>query len=136
MDAATQLTHYIDTHPNGKRLLLSISGDEISMVTHVPALCDDFVTPSAQFPDLPAKIAYYKPGWYAAWNDLDPGTLQDLHTHYSLEQVASYRAFDDPERNVLVLFKLHPLAGGAVRAEGDEALQVGLPDDKIEWPVE
>ena len=32
VNAAEQLTHYIDTHPNGKRLLpLSISGDQISL---------------------------------------------------------------------------------------------------------
>jgi len=135
VNAAQQLTQYIDAHPNGKRLLLSISGDEIGLITHLPALCDDFVTPSAQITDLPTKIAAYQPGWYASWNDLDPGTLADLHTRYSLEQVASFPAFDDPERNVLVLFKLHPLPGGEVREESP-ALGVVLPDDKIEAPVE
>jgi 4-amino-4-deoxy-L-arabinose transferase-like glycosyltransferase len=100
VNAAEQLTHYIDAHANGNRLLLSISGDEISLVSHVPALCDDFVAPSEQIPDLQTKVAVYKPGWYAVWNDLDPGSLQDLHIHYSLEQVASFRAFDDPERNL------------------------------------
>ena len=107
--AARQLTQYIDEHPNGKRLLVSISGDEITLVTHLPALCDDFgtATPRGRFPDLASKLAYYKPGWYATWNDLDPGTLEDLHNRFSLEQVATFRAFDDPERNRLVLFKLH-----------------------------
>lgn len=136
VNAARQLTSYIDTHPNGKRLLLSISGDQISLVTQLPALCDDFVTPSAKFPDLPSKIAFYQPGWYAAWNDLDPGTLEDLHTRYSLEQVASYPAFDDPDRNLLVLFKLHPLPGGAIRSESDSAYQTPMPGDKIDIPIE
>ena len=134
-NAAVELTNYIDTHPNGKRLLLSISGDEFSLITHLPALCDDFVTPSKRIPDLPAKIAVYQPGWYAIWNDLDPGTLADLHTRYSLEQVASFNTGDDPERNVLVLFKLHPLAGGAVRGQSPE-LGVVLPEDRILAPVE
>ena len=136
VNAAEQLTHYIDAHPNGNRLLLSISGDEISLVSHMPALCDDFVAPSEMIPDLPAKIAVYKPGWYAAWNDLDPGTLQDLHVHYSLEQVAMFNAFDDPERNLLVLFKLHPLPDGEVRDPGAEGLNNVLPDDRIDVPVE
>jgi len=136
VDAAEGLTHYIDAHPNGKRLLVSISGDQISLVTHVPALCDDFGTPGPLFPDLPSKLAYYQPGWYAAWNDLDPGTLEDIHTHFSLEQVASFRAFDDPERNLLVLFKLHPLPNGAVRNVGDMDLNVVLQDDKIDIPIE
>jgi 4-amino-4-deoxy-L-arabinose transferase-like glycosyltransferase len=136
VDAAGQLTRYIDQHPNGKRLLVSISGDQISLVTHLPALCDDFSTPSDQFPDLPHKLAYYQPGWYATWNDLDPGTLEDLHNHFSLEQVASFRAFDDPDRNLLVLFKLHPLPGGKVREQSEQNLQIALPDDKIDIPVE
>jgi hypothetical protein len=134
--AAAQLTRYIDLHPNGRRLLVSISGDEITLATHLPTLCDDFGTPSPAYPDLSAKLAAYQPGWYAAWNDLDPGTLADLHTHFSLEQVASFRAFDDPDRNVLVLFKLHPLAGGHVRDEAIENLQAALPGDKIDIPVE
>jgi len=129
--AARSLTHYIDQHPNGKRLLVSISGDQITMATHLPSLCDDF-----GIQDLPDKMALYQPGWYAAWNDLDPGTLADLHTHYSLEQVAQFRAFDDPDRNVLVLFKLHPLPRGKVRDESDTDMQGPLPDDKIEIPVE
>lgn len=136
VSAAGQLTRYVDDHPNGKRLLVSISGDEISLVTHLPALCDDFGTPSARFPDLSAKINYYQPGWYAAWNDLDPGTLADLHTHFSLEQVASFHVFDDPDRNVLVLFKLHPLPPGVVRDQKDRNLQVPLPGDKIDIPID
>jgi hypothetical protein len=87
-------------------------------------------------PDLPAKLAYYQPGWWATWNDIDPGTLEDIHTHFSLEQVASFPAFDDPERNVLVLFKLHPLPVGKVRNPGDQNLQIPLDGDRIEIPIE
>jgi len=105
VDAARRLTQYIDAHPNGKRLLVSSSGDEITLITRLPALCDDFGTQ-----DLASKLDRYQPGWFAAWNDLDPGTLEDIHTHFSLEQAASFRAFDDTDRNLLVLFKLHPLA--------------------------
>jgi hypothetical protein len=131
VDAARRLTRYIDEHPNGKRMLASISGDQITLVTHLPSICDDFGTH-----ELVSKLAAYQPGWYAAWNDIDPGTLEDLHNRYSLEQVASFRAFDDPDRNVLVLFKLHPLHGGKVRDAGDQNLQVPLPGDKIEVEVE
>jgi len=129
--AASQLTSYMDTHPNGKRLLVSNSGDEITLLTHVPTLCDDFGTP-----DLPSKLARYQPGWYASWNDLDPLTLADLHTLYSLEQVASFRAFDNSDRNLLVLFKLHPLPHGQVRDADDPRLRDALPGDKIDIPIE
>ena len=129
--AAQNLTHYIDEHPNGNRLLVSISGDEITLISHLPTLCDDFGTM-----DLPAKLDIYQPGWYAAWNDLDPGTLQDLHVHYSLEQVAGFPAFDDPDRNVLYLFKLHPLPNGQSRTDEDPRLRDALPEDKIDIPIE
>jgi hypothetical protein len=131
VDAAQRLTQYIDDHPNGKRLLVSISGDEIALVTHLPAICDDFGTQ-----ELALKLPAYQPGWYAAWNDFDPGTLEDIHTHFSLEQVTSFRAFDDPERNLLVLFKLHPLPDGRMRNPGEQNLQVPLPGDKIDIPIQ
>lgn len=129
--AAEKLTNYIDQHPNGKRLLVSISGDEITMITHLPTICDDFGTQ-----DLVSKLRVYEPGWYATWNSLDPGTLEDLHNHYSLEQVAGFHAFDDPDRNLLVLFKLHPLPDGQVREPGEQSLQTQLPGDKIDIPIE
>ncbi len=136
VNAARRLTQYIDAHPNGNRQLVSISGDQITLVTQLPSLCDDFGTPSRAYPDLVTKLARYQPGWWATWNDIDPGTLEDIHTHFSLEQAASFRAFDDPERNVLVLFKLHPLPGGKTRSPDNRSLQVVLPDDKIEIPIE
>ena len=104
VNAAENITRYIDDHPNGNRLLLSISGNDISLITGLPTICDDFGTI-----DLPSRIYKFHPGYYAAWNDLDPGTLEDLQTQYTLEPVASYPAFDDPDRNLLILYKLHPL---------------------------
>lgn len=129
--AARNLTSYIDQHPNGKRLLLSISGDEISMITHLPAICDDFGTQ-----DLVSKLRDYEPGWFATWNEFDPGTLEDIHSRYSVEQVATFHALDHPDRNILVLFKLHPLPNGEVRDPAAQNLQVALPGDKIEIPIE
>jgi hypothetical protein len=127
VNAADHLTHYIDDHPNGRPLLLSISGDQIMLATHLPAICDDYGTMP-----LPEKLGVYQPGWYAAWNELDPATLADLHTRYSLEQVAAWPAFDDSDRDLLVLFKLHPLAGGKIRDESKENLRVELPEDKYD----
>lgn len=136
-NAAAQLGRFMDAQPNANRLLLSVSGDELSLFNHTPVLCDDFGTLR-----LPARLAAYGPGWYAAWNDLDPVVLAGLHRRYSLEQVASFPAFDDRERNVLVLFKLHPRAQSAAQ---DEAvletdlkmnLRQPLPDDKIQIDVE
>jgi 4-amino-4-deoxy-L-arabinose transferase-like glycosyltransferase len=126
VNAAERLTRFIDEHPNGRRLLVSISGDQLTLMTHLPTLCDDFGTL-----ELVTKIEDYQPGWFATWNDIDPGALEDLHNRYSLEQVAKFRALDDPDRNVLVLFKLHPLPNGQLREPTEQNLQVVLPDDKV-----
>jgi hypothetical protein len=131
VNAATELTQYIDAHPNGKRLMVATSGDEITLITQLPAICDELSTD-----DLADKVSRYEPGWFASWNAVDPSTLVDLHTRYSLEQVGSFRAFDDPDRNVLVLFKLHPLPGGKERDESDPGLNDVLAGDRIHVPVE
>lgn len=104
LTAATNLTRYVDTHPAPNRLLLSISGDQIALTTHLPAICDDYGPW-----DLPSRIHIYQPSWYAAWNAIDDDTLADLQTQFSIEQVAAFPAFDDPDRNVLILYRLHPL---------------------------
>jgi hypothetical protein len=129
--AVQKLTRYIDQHPNRKRLLLCISSGDITMISHLPTICDDFGTQ-----DLVRKLVVYQPGWFATWNVIDPGTLEDLHNHYSLEQVAMFHAFDSPDRNMLVLFKLHPLPDGQVRLPAGPNLQVKLPGEKIDIPIE
>ena len=48
----------------------------------------------------------------------------------------SFKAFDDPERNVLVLFKLRPLPDGQARLINGDNLQKQLPGDKIFIPLE
>jgi hypothetical protein len=104
INAARGVTRYIDQHPEQHRLLLSISGDDIQLITGQPAICDDYGTW-----DLPYRMHVYQPGWYAAWNDLDPGSLVDIQTQYSLERVADFPAFDDPDRNDLILYRMIPL---------------------------
>jgi hypothetical protein len=136
VDAAKHMTRYIDQHPNGNRLLLSVSGDDITLITHLPSINDIFVTPTPPMMDLGGKLGYYRPGWYAAWNNLDKGAIEDLHTHFSVEQVASFRAFDNPDRDVLVLFKLNPLSGGRVYDPADQDLQVRFPEDKFDLPLQ
>lgn len=100
--AAEGITAYIDQHSQGRdRLLLSISGDEISLITGVPAICTDYGT----WP-LTERIHEYRPGWFAEWNEIDPGTLEDIDHEYRLERVTSFKAFDDEDRNELVLYRM------------------------------
>jgi 4-amino-4-deoxy-L-arabinose transferase-like glycosyltransferase len=104
LNTARGVARYIDEHPGPHRLLLSVSGDDIALITGLPAICDDYGAW-----DLPYRMHQYQPGWYAAWNDLDPGTLADIQMLDALQPVASFQAFDDPDRNVLVLYQLKPL---------------------------
>ena len=134
--AAQRLTRYIDEHPNGRRLLVAASGDQITLITHLPTLNDAFIAPNPAIPDLAAKLGSYQPGWYASWNYLDVGAIEDLHTHYWVEQVAAFRAFDDSDRNVLVLFKLHPWPGGKVLSPAERDLGVRFPEDKFDIPMQ
>lgn len=136
VDGAQRLTRYIDEHPNGKRLLVCVSGDEITLATHLPTINDLFVTPNPSFSDLAGKLGYYQPGWYATWNNLDAGAIEDLHSHYSVEQVASFRAFDDRTRDVLVLFKLHPWPEGQVYDPADRNLRIHFPEDRFDIPLQ
>ena len=129
--AARSLTAYIDSHPNGRRLLLSISGDEITLMTGLPAICDDFGTA------LPARrIRSAHPGWYAAWNDLDPAMLAAIHPYFALDQVAIFPALDDPERNRLVLFRLVPLNPSPYTPRNYEIRSQITFGDHVSVPVE
>jgi 4-amino-4-deoxy-L-arabinose transferase-like glycosyltransferase len=122
LNAARGITQSIDHHPGPHRLLLSISGDDIQLITGLPAICDDYGTW-----DLPYRIHSYQPGWYATWNEVDPGTLLDLQTQYSLQRVADFPAFDDPDRNLLILYRMDPLppARQTYVAKDEEAANAG-----------
>lgn len=131
VDAARALTAYVDAHPGSPRLLLATSGDEITLMTGLPAVNDDFGT------DLPERrIRAAHPGWFAAWNDLDPAILAALHRSYRLRQVATYPVMDDPERNRLVLFRLIPHTAAPGTAQNYDALSQILPADRVSIPVE
>ncbi len=131
VDAARALTAYVDAHPGSPRLLLATSGDQITLMTGLPAVNDDFGT------DLPERrIRAAHPGWFASWNDLDPAILAALHRSYRLRQVAIYPVMDDPERNRLVLFRLIPHTPAPGTAQNYDALSQILPADRVSIPVE
>lgn len=92
-------------HPDHSRLVLSISGSDISLMTGLPSICDDFGTAT-----LPDRLATYKPGWFATWNDVEDDKMEALAPMYRLVRVATIPAFDDPERNLLILYRLDPLS--------------------------
>jgi hypothetical protein len=105
VSAAEQVRTIVDreraANPSHSRLLLSISGSEISLMTGVPSICDDFGTM-----ELPDRVAKYKPGWFATWNDVEDDKMDALTPAYRLVRVETIPVFDDPERNLLILYRL------------------------------
>jgi 4-amino-4-deoxy-L-arabinose transferase-like glycosyltransferase len=108
VSAAERVREAVDAehaaHPDHSRLVLSISGSEISLMTGLPSICDDFGTMT-----LPDRIAKYRPGWFATWNDVEDDKMEALAPMYRLERVLSVPVFDDPDRNLLILYRLDPL---------------------------
>ncbi len=92
------------------KMVLSISGANLSLMAGLPSICDDFGTML-----LPDRIAAYKPGWFATWNEVEDDKMEALAPMYRLQRVMAVPAFDDPDRNLLILYRLDPLATPGLR---------------------
>lgn len=91
-------------------LILSISGSDLTLMTGLPSIDDDFGTM-----DLDVRARTYQPGWYVAWNDIEDDKMVDLTPIFHLERVATFPAMDDPERNQMILYRLDPVSAQAVK---------------------
>jgi hypothetical protein len=87
--------------PTHNPLVLSISGSDLSLMTGLPSICDDFGTM-----ELPARVAAYHPGWFVTWNQVDDDKMDALAPFYHLQRIAEFPAMDDPDRNLLILYRL------------------------------
>ena len=106
LSAAHRIKTIIDADRTHSNLLLSISGSDLTLMTGLPSICDDFGTL-----ELVDRVALYKPGWYASWNQVDDDKMDALTPRYHLERIAAFPALDDPDRNLLILYRLDPAAG-------------------------
>jgi hypothetical protein len=84
-------------------LILSISGSDLTLMTGLPSIDDDFGTS-----DMDVRVKQYKPGWYAAWNDVEDDKADAITPTYQMKRVAAFPAYDDPDRNLLILYRLDP----------------------------
>ncbi len=103
LSAANQIKQIVladKTHPH---LILSISGSDITLMTGLPSIDDDFGTD-----DLNVRAAKYRPGWYIAWNEVEDDKADALSPLYTLNRVAAFPVMDDPDRNLLILYRLDP----------------------------
>ncbi len=102
-NAADHIHQIISADHTHNPLVLSISGSDLSLMTGLPSICDDFGTM-----DLAVRVRVYKPGWYVTWNQVDDDKMDALSPLYHLQRVAAFPAMDDPERNLLILYRLDP----------------------------
>jgi hypothetical protein len=102
--AAGQIRRIIDSDRAHNPLVLSISGSDLSLFTGLPSICDDFGTM-----DLEDRVKTYHPGWYVAWNQVDDDKMDALTSLYHVQRVASFPAMDDPDRNLMILYRLDPI---------------------------
>jgi hypothetical protein len=107
-NAAAQINRIIAADRTHNHLVLSISGSNLSLMTGLPSICDDFGTM-----DLAVRVRAYRPGWYVAWNHVEDDKMEALAPLYHLRRVAAFPAMDDPERNLLILYRLDPAAPAA-----------------------
>ena len=124
LSAANQIAAIVNREAKAghSRLVLSISGSEMALMTGVPAICDDFGTLN-----LEDRVAKYRPGWFATWNDVEDDKMEALAPLYRLTRVAAIPAFDDPDRNLLLLYRLDPLATPGKATRGRRRRPVWVP---------
>ena len=84
-------------------LLLSVSGSDLTLMTGLPSINTEFGTL-----DLDQRVARYHPGWYVAWNEVEDEDMKAIAPLYRFTPIASYPAMEDPDRNVLLLYRLDP----------------------------
>ncbi len=104
--AAQQIDRVVESEPAHSHTVLSISGSTLSLMTGLPSICDDFGTM-----DLEDRIAAYKPGWFVTWNFVEDDKMDALGRFYRLTRVAEFPAMDDPDRNVMIVYRLDPREG-------------------------
>ncbi|MGD0832694.1 MAG: hypothetical protein ABR907_17305, partial [Terracidiphilus sp.] len=95
--------------PSHSALVLSISGAQLSLMTGLESICDDFGTM-----ELLQRVATYKPGWFATWNYVEDDKMDALAPRYRLVRVGAFPALDDPERDLLILYRLDPIGAPGV----------------------
>lgn len=113
--AATQVESVVRAEPLHSHTVLSISGSNLSLMTGLPSICDDFGTMRLQ-----DRIAAYRPGWFVTWNYVEDDKMEALSRFYRLTRMASMPAMDDPDRNLMILYRLDPRDGPVVKHHRQE----------------
>jgi hypothetical protein len=103
-EAAQGIKRIVLADKTHSHLILSISGSDLTLMTGLPSIDDDFGTD-----DMDVRVKQYQPGWYAAWNDVEDDKADAITPMYRMQRVAAFPAYDDPDRNLLILYRLDPV---------------------------
>jgi hypothetical protein len=107
LSAARQIAAFIRQQhrldPSHSTLVLSISGSDLSLMTGLHSICDDFGTA-----ELADRARQYNPGWDVSWNLLEDDKMDALTPAFHVQRVATFPAMDDQDRNQLILYRLDP----------------------------
>jgi len=122
VNAAAQIDAAVEREKGHSRLVLSISGSDLALMTGLPAICDDFGTMT-----LPDRVAAFRPGWFATWNDVEDDKMEALAPLFRLVRVTAVPAFDDPERNLLILYRLDPLETPGPKGRAGRRRSLSVP---------
>ncbi len=101
VSAAQALARTIRADPTHPPLILSVSGSDLSLMTGLPSINTEFGTL-----DLDQRVRQYRPGWYVAWNELEDEDMKAIAPFYRPVRVAAFPAMNDPDRNVMILYRL------------------------------
>jgi hypothetical protein len=101
--AAQDIKRIVLADSTHSHMILSISGSDLTLMTGLPSIDDDFGTL-----DLDKRALQYHPGWYVAWNQVDDDKADSLTPLYTINRVAAFPAYDDADRNLLILYRLDP----------------------------
>ena len=77
---------------------------------------------------LPDRVAAFRPGWFATWNDVEDDKMEALAPLYRLVRVATIPAFDDPERNLLILYRLDPVSSPGPKGRPGRRRSLAVPN--------
>jgi len=103
--AAQNIKSIVLADPTHSHLILSISGSDLTLMTGLPSIDDDFGTM-----DMDVRARLYQPGWYIEWNDIEDDKMESLAPYFRIERVATFNAMDDAERNQMILYRLDPVS--------------------------
>lgn len=125
--AAAKVERVVMAEPSHSHIVLSISGSNLSLMTGLPSICDDFGTMQ-----LEDRIAAYRPGWFVTWNYVEDDKMQALSRFYHLTRMVSMPAMDDPERNLMIVYRLDERNGVLPALHGRKRERLSEADSKAQ----